>query len=139
LDLSYALIFIGEKNSKKECWIKSKPSFFDAVLLSNKSPHHTKSSPYQQISLDYYTELSFQFSDSDVQLKCDGETLQIIEGETQLSEDEVYDLINNFVIKQGSKITILNTHGYRNNIKRRKYTPNDAPNLSIADTVMTQN
>ncbi|MGG3560666.1 hypothetical protein ABES03_03475 [Neobacillus rhizosphaerae] len=116
-----ALIFIGEQVSKQECWIKSKPSFSDAVVLSNQTSHQTTCVSYQHILLDYKNN-SFQISDSDIQLTCDRDSLKITQGSKskQLTEEEVFDIINNFAFKKGNKVTFLRTIPYRKSKKRKK-------------------
>ena len=116
-----ALIFIGEQVSKQECWIKSKPSFSDAIFLSNQSSHQTTCVSYQHILLDY-KNISFQISDSDIQLTCDRDSLMITQGSKskQITEEEVFDIINNFAFKKGNKVTFLRTIPYRKSKKRKK-------------------
>ncbi|MDR6121054.1 hypothetical protein QFZ87_000651 [Bacillus sp. SLBN-46] len=116
-----ALIFIGEQVSNQECWIKSKPSFSDAIVLSTQSSHQTSCVSYQHILLDYKAN-SFQISDSDIQLTCDRDSLMITQGSKskQLTEEEVFDIINNFAFKKGNKVTFLCTIPYRKSKKRKK-------------------
>lgn len=116
-----ALIFIGEQVSNQECWIKSKPSFSDAIVLSTQSSHQTSCISYQHILLDYKNN-SFQISDSDIQLTCDRDSLKITQGSKskQLTEEEVFDIINNFAFKKGNKVTFLRTIPYRKSKKRKK-------------------
>jgi len=121
LNEKVALIFIGEQVSKQECWIKRKPSFSDAIVLSTQSAHQTSCVSYQHILLDYKNN-SFQFSDSDIQLTCDRDSLMITQGSKskQLTEEEVLDIINNFAFKKGNKVTFLRTIPYRKSKKRKK-------------------
>ncbi|WML58492.1 hypothetical protein [Neobacillus sp. PS2-9] len=116
-----ALIFIGEQVSNQECWIKSKPSFSDAIVLSTQSSHQTSCVSYQHILLDYKSN-SIQISDSDIQLTCDRDSLMITQGSKskQLTEEEVFDIINNFAFKKGNKVTFLCTVPYRKSKKRKK-------------------
>ncbi|MEH7439337.1 hypothetical protein V7182_17835 [Neobacillus drentensis] len=116
-----ALIFIGEQVSNQECWIKSKPSFSDAIVLSTQSSHQTSCISYQHILLDYKNN-SFQISDSDIQLTCDRDSLLITQGSKskQLTEEEVFDIINNFAFKKGNKVTFLSIVPYRKSKKRKK-------------------
>jgi hypothetical protein len=121
LNEKVALIFIGEQVSNQECWIKSKPSFSDAIVLSTQSSHQTSCVSYQHILLDYKNN-SFQISDSDIQLTCDRDSLMITQGSKskQLTEEEVFDILNNFAFKKGNKVTFLRTIPYRKSKKRKK-------------------
>lgn len=119
MDEKMMIIFIGEKVRKKTCLISSKPSFFDAVRLSNEVYSQTTRTTYQRIPLDS-KNYSIQLSDSDIQLTFDRDSFMIKEGSSKLTEEEVIDIINNFAFKKGNKVTFLRMIPYRKNRKRKK-------------------
>lgn len=102
------LVFIGEMSRKEKVRIKRKPGFSDAALLSRQSPQPSKSSPYQTIRLNDEGNNSICFCDNDIQITYNHRSLQI-EGNRKLSEEEVYDAVTNFILKEGNRATVLGT------------------------------
>lgn len=103
----YSLVFIGEQKHKGYLRIMRKPSFYDAILLLNKSPQSSKTTPYHFISLDKNENISIHFHDKSIQFVCDRQTLQILASNRKLTETEAYNFFNNFVIKEKDKVSFL--------------------------------
>lgn len=120
MDEKVALIFIGSVR-KPECSIKGKPSFSDAMRLSNQLYVQTPSRTYQHMPLDD-THSSFQISDSDIQLTFDRDrnTIKIIAESKQLMDEEVFNVLKHFAFKKGRKVTFLTTISYHKNRIRKK-------------------
>jgi hypothetical protein len=103
------LIFIGEMSKKAEVRITRKPGFSDAALLSQQSPQLLKNSPYQTIRLSDEGNNSICFCDKDIQITYHPRSLEIIEENRELSEEEVLDVVTNFILKEGNRFTVLGT------------------------------
>ncbi|SDN04222.1 hypothetical protein [Bacillus sp. OK048] len=101
-----SLIFIGERPSHSEMYIKGKPSFFDALQLSKTSQHQTAILPYHSIPL-HQSLISIHILESNCRFHCRQQSLQLIEGKQQLSEEEAYDVFANFAIMEDNKVAIL--------------------------------
>lgn len=97
-----SLIFIGEMPDEKVMRIKSKPEFYDAVILSKQSPRSIKNAPYQFIPLGG----SIHFCENDVKFTFHQHSLQIM-GNQQLTETDVYNILNHFAVKKGNQISFL--------------------------------
>ncbi|MEH7334236.1 hypothetical protein V7161_16440 [Neobacillus drentensis] len=102
-----SLIFIGEKKSKKNLQFTRKPSFYDAILLSNQSPQSPKAPSYQSIPLDSKANIQFHFYDSNIHLIYQKQSLKIFSCHRQLTETEVFDLFHHFAVKEGDKVSFL--------------------------------
>jgi hypothetical protein len=92
---------------KQELRITSKPSFYDALLLSNRSPQPTKDTSFQSIPICKKTIVSIRYRDDDIQLTYHGQSLQIFASNRELSEEEVLEVLHNFVVKEGNRVTYL--------------------------------
>ncbi|WP_066070598.1 hypothetical protein [Neobacillus soli] len=113
-----SLIFIGERGCNQQLIITKKPSFYDAVTLSNQSPQPTKNTPYRSIPLVSSTNISFRNSDYNIQLT--SQSIQISESGRELSEEEVFDMLNHLIIKEGDKVTFFGYSPYCKNRPRKK-------------------
>lgn len=102
-----SIVFIGEQNNKQQVEIKSKPSFFDAVQLATQSPHTSEDSPYQSIPFYKKAIIPIQIYNSNIQLTYQKHSLQIWKEGHELSEKEVFDLLNHFAIKEDDMVSIL--------------------------------
>lgn len=115
-----SLIFIGEILHQQKWRITGKPSFYDALLLANQSPLPTMSTPYQSILQDNNTNVSIHFCDYNFQLTYQGKSLQILNADRDLTEEEVFNVFNNFVFKDGEKVSILRIFPYGKNRPRKR-------------------
>jgi hypothetical protein len=98
-----SLIFIGERPSQMEMYIKGKPEFYDALLLSKNPSSHLS---YQSIPL-HQSSVTIHIRETNSQFNCLHQSLQLIEGEKPLSEDEAYDIFTNFAIVEDNKVAFL--------------------------------
>ncbi|NRD77143.1 hypothetical protein HPT25_06490 [Bacillus sp. BRMEA1] len=111
------LIFIGEMSKKSGLKILRKPKFSDAVLLSHQSPQLMSNSPYQTIHLCEEGHNSIYLCDRDIQIICFPKSIQIIQENRELTEEEVYDAVTNFVLMEGKKVTFLGRFPHENVIR----------------------
>ena len=117
-----SLIFIGERPSHSEMYIKGKPTIFDALQLSKTSQAQTSILPYHSIPL-HQSQISIHILESNSRFNCRQQTLQLIEGKQQLSEEEAYDVFTNFAIMEDNKVTFLIHSGTRRNRAKKKEGP----------------
>ncbi|WP_223594789.1 hypothetical protein [Neobacillus bataviensis] len=117
-----SLIFIGEKKSKKNLQFTRKPSFYDAILLSNQSPQSPKAPSYQSIPLDSKANIQIHFYDSSIHLIYQKQSLKIFSRHRHLTETEVFDLFHHFAVKEGDKVSFLSffPSGKASTRKRKK-------------------
>jgi hypothetical protein len=101
------LILIGKRTGRQELQFTSKPRFFDAVQLSIQAVHHDKDASYQSFPLDEDTTIIFHYHDISIRLTLDQQSRLKIESETPLTEAEVFEVLANFVLKDGSKVSYL--------------------------------
>ncbi|MEH7011290.1 hypothetical protein V7087_10740 [Neobacillus niacini] len=104
------LIFIGERPSHLEMHIKGKPEFYDAMLLSKKSNHLSSNLTYHSIPL-HQTRVTIHIRENNSQFNCHHQSLQLIEGEKPLSEEDAYDIFTNFAIMDDNKVAFLMLSG----------------------------
>jgi hypothetical protein len=104
---SDSLIFIGEISDGNEMTIKNKPGFYDALLLSKQSVHSTKSSSYQSVPYDNQKKISIRNFDKNIQFTYRNQSLQLIDDDEKLTDEEVLNVFNHFAIKEGDKVTYL--------------------------------
>jgi len=109
-----SLIFIGERPSHLELKIKGKPDFYDAILLSKKFDRVTNLS-YHSIPLTQ-SRVTIHIRETNSQFNCHHRSMQLIEGERLLSEDEAYNIFTNFAIMEDNKVAFL-MHPGRKSIK----------------------
>ncbi|MDQ0200805.1 hypothetical protein [Neobacillus ginsengisoli] len=117
--LRNSLIFIGEMSNKNEMTIKNKPGFYDALVLSKQSAHSTKSQSYQSIPCDKLEKISIRIFYKNIQFTYRNQSLQLIDDDEKLTEEEVINVFNNFAVKEGDKITYL-VHYPSDKIRSRK-------------------
>ncbi|MBO0961000.1 hypothetical protein J1P26_14965 [Neobacillus sp. MM2021_6] len=99
-----SIILIGKKATNQELQITCKTSSFEEGQLIPKS---TKNSPYRTIPLDDNANISFYFRDCNVEFNLDERSLSIAEGGRLLTEEDAFDVLADFAIKEGSKISFL--------------------------------
>jgi hypothetical protein len=97
--------------------IKGKPDFYDAILLSKKSHHPTSNLSYHSIPLTQ-SRVTIHIRETNSQFNCYHQSLQLIEGEKQLSEEDAYDIFTNFAIMEDNKVAFLMISG-RSRMKTR--------------------
>lgn len=117
-----SLIFIGERPSHMEMYIKGKPEFHDALLLSKKSHHLSSNLSYHSIPL-HQSRVTFHICEYNSQFNCHHQSLQLIEGEKQLSEEEAYEIFTNFAVMEDDKVAILMLPGRKRIRTREKIEP----------------
>jgi hypothetical protein len=117
-----SLVFIGERPSHMEMQIKGKPDFYDAILLSKKSHHPSLNLFYHSIPL-HQSRVTIHIRENNSQFNCYHQSLQLIEGEKQLSEEEVYDVFTNFAIMEDNKVAFLIRSGSKRIKLREKVEP----------------
>lgn len=100
--------------------ITSKPRFYDALLLSNQSPHPTKSNPYQSIPLDHESKVAIHFYDQNIHVSYQQNKLQISATDHELTEEEVFNVINHFAFKQGNTVSFLGIPNPRKSKTRKR-------------------
>lgn len=98
-----SLIFIGERPSQMEMYIKGKPKFYDALLLSKNPSSHLS---YHSIPL-HQARVTIHIHETNSQFNCHHQSLQLIEGERPLSEDDAYDIFTNFAVVEDNKVAFL--------------------------------
>jgi hypothetical protein len=101
-----SLIFIGERPSNLEMHIKGKPEFYDALLLSKKSHHPSSHLSYHSIPL-HQSRVTIHIHETNSQFNCHHHSLQLIEGERPLSEEDAYDIFTNFAIMEDNKVAFI--------------------------------
>jgi hypothetical protein len=117
-----SLVFIGERPSHMEMQIKGKPDFYDAILLSKKSHHPSSNLSYHSIPL-HQSRVTIHIRENNSQFNFYHQSLQLIEGETQLSEEEAYDIFTNFAIMEDNKVAFLICSGSKRIKLREKVEP----------------
>ncbi|MDR6999306.1 hypothetical protein [Neobacillus niacini] len=103
-NLHSSLNFIGVRINNHEIMIKSKPGFFDALTLSK---HPSKNSFYQTIPLSDTQSVSFYYYNKRFQFTYQNQSFRLFEGNQRLSEHVVYNILNNFIVKEGNKASYL--------------------------------
>jgi hypothetical protein len=117
-----SLIFIGERLSHWEMYIKGKPEFHDALILSKKAHHLTSNLSYHSIPL-HQSRVTFHIREINSQFNCHYLSLQLIEGEKQLSEEDAYEIFTNFAVMEDDKVAILMIPGRKRIKTREKIEP----------------
>ncbi len=115
MNTTISFILIGKPTGAKELEITNKPSFYDAIQLSNQSlqrPHLHPNSPYHLIPLEDNTDLSFHYGNANIEVNYDQRSLSFVEVGQKLMEEEVFDVLANFVVKEGNKASYLGIPPY---------------------------
>ncbi|MEH7180619.1 hypothetical protein [Neobacillus vireti] len=117
-----SLIFIGERPSHLEMYIMGKPDFYDAIQLSAR-PHRLSSSmSYHSIPF-HQSDISINIIESNSRFNCRQQSLQLIEGDKQLSEEDAYEIFTNFAIMEDNKVAFLLTSPNKKIRTRGRVTP----------------
>jgi hypothetical protein len=105
------IIFIGEKPGKNKIQINGKPGFFDAVHLAEQQSPSTVNSSYQFIPLGHSLNKTYHFYDphlsKTIKFVFNGQSLQLIENDLNLSKEEVYHVFKHFLVKKGKRVLFL--------------------------------
>lgn len=115
-----SLIFIGESSHDKEMKITRKPSFNDAIQLSLQSPQPTEHSPYQAIPLCNTRKIFIYHNGKNIHITCSQHSLRISVDHGELTEEEVYEVVNSFILKDGERITFLGVFPFCKNRLRKR-------------------
>jgi hypothetical protein len=114
-----SLIFIGERTSQMEMHIKGKPEFYDALQLSKNPSSHLS---YHSIPL-HQTSITIYIRENNSRFNCHHQSLQLIEGERPLSEEDAYDIFTNFAIMEDNKVAFIMLSGRKKYRLREKENP----------------
>lgn len=99
-----SIILIGEKVDNQELQITSKTSSFEEGQLI---PNPTENSPYRSIPLEDDTNISFYFRGCSVQFNLEERSLSIVEVDRELTEEDALDVLADFAIKEGPRVSFL--------------------------------
>jgi len=114
-----AIILIGKQINNQELQITCKPSFSDAIQLTNHSLTLTKNSPYQCIPLEDDKNITLNYDGCSVHVDLNQRLIRIKEGASKLTEEEAFDLLSNFVIKEGDRVSFLGIPPHRNTCPKK--------------------
>jgi len=124
-----SIIFIGKPTRKKKIEIDSKPSFFDAVQLSTRSPQTYEVTPYQSIPFHKKAIIPIHSFNSEIHITYEQHSLQIYKENNDLTETEVFEFLTHFAIKEGDKVSFLTE--FPNGKKR---LAKDKPNSALTES-----
>jgi hypothetical protein len=98
--------------------IKGKPEFYDAMLLSKQSHRPSSQLSYHSIPL-YQSRVTIHIREDNSRFNCHDQSLQLIEGEQPISEEEAFEMFTNFAIMVDNKVSFL-IHSRRKRFKLRE-------------------
>ncbi len=103
-----SIIFIGEKLREREWRITREPDFYDAILLSHQSPQKARAAanPYQSIPLRS-ANIAFNLCDHHIYFTYHHQTLLIAKEGTEPTEEEIFDVFHNLLLKEGNRVSYL--------------------------------
>jgi hypothetical protein len=109
LNSNVSLVIIGKPIGKNHLQLLSKPGFSDAIQLLNHSSIgiRTDSTFYQLIPLKDMDTISFHYNNIKIQASYDQQLLSFVEENRTEAEKRVFDVLANFVIKAGNKVSYL--------------------------------
>ncbi|OIK10627.1 hypothetical protein BIV60_20625 [Bacillus sp. MUM 116] len=99
-----SLNFKGVLLNHHEIIVKSKPRFSDALRILK---HPSKNNFYQTIPLSETQFVAIYYQNRRFQFTYQNQSFLLFEGNQQLSEDAVYNIVNNFIVKEGNKVSYL--------------------------------
>ncbi|EKN66505.1 hypothetical protein BABA_15387 [Neobacillus bataviensis LMG 21833] len=99
-----SIILIGEKVDNQELQITCKTNSFEEGQLI---PKPTENSPYRSIPLEDDTNISFYFRGCSVRFNLEERSLSVVEVDRELTEDDAFDVLADFAIKEGNRISLL--------------------------------
>ena len=125
LCLKYSrLMFIGEIIGSQEIRIRRKPSIYDAIILSNRSPlsdfPSSMSRPYQSIPLEEESKILIHMSNYQILLSYRNHSLHLAESSKALTEEEVLEVLTNFIVMTGESVIVLGTSPYCKTRSRKR-------------------
>lgn len=115
-----SLILIGKQINDQELQITCKPSFSDAIQLTNQSLTSTKNSPYHCIPLEDDKNISLNYDGCSVHVDLNQRLIRIKEVLSELTNEEAFDLLSNFVIKEGNWVSFLGFPPQRNTCPNKR-------------------
>ncbi|MBU8915071.1 hypothetical protein [Neobacillus sp. 114] len=101
------LVIVGEQISSKEWRLKRKPNFIDVFILSRQLSNTTLNPSYQYIPLENGGIMPINFCDQDFQIIYIENKIQILVGENEILEEEIFEILSHFVLVEGTKVTAL--------------------------------
>ena len=102
-----SIIFIVNPSSRRKKRFNYKPSFFDAVQLSTRSPQTYEVTPYQSIPFHKKAIIPILSFNSDIHIMYEKHSLQIYKENNDLTEKEVFEILTRFAIKEGNRVSFL--------------------------------
>lgn len=124
-----SIIFLGERVNEKEHIFNGRPSFYDALKLSDQPPPIDVELPYQIIPLPQTTieTYHFQIPNLSKKIKCSfhPQSLKMIESDQSLTTSTVYNVFNHFLIKKGTRVLFLTEVPHDKTKNRRKDGSNE--------------
>ncbi|GHH98727.1 hypothetical protein [Neobacillus kokaensis] len=103
-----SLVFIGEKIREHEWKITRKPEFYDAILLTHQTSQTEKAEEnrYQSIPLPS-ANFKFNLGDHNIYFTYNNQKIQFEKDREDLSEEEVFDVFNSLLLKEGTRVSYL--------------------------------
>lgn len=102
-----SIFFIGEKMRNQEWRITRRPNFYDAVLLTQQSNQTAEeNSSYQSIPLGS-ANIAFNLYEHNIYFTYHLQTLQIEIDSTEPSEEDIFDVFNSLLLKEGNMVSYL--------------------------------
>ena len=127
MEHSSILMFIGEVIGSREIRITKKVSIHDAIILLEKSFPNFPSSmdeSYQSIPLEELADILIHLNHYHILLSYQQNSLQIVETSNFLTEEEIFEVLTNFIVRIGDKLTYLGTFPYsKARCRKRKKGP----------------
>ena len=104
MHINRSIILIGKKVDSLELQITSKTSSFEKGQLI---PKPTENSAYRSIPLEDNTHISLYFRGCSVQFNFEERSFSIIEVDRMLTEEDAFDVLADFAIKEGNTVSFL--------------------------------
>ncbi|MEH7074303.1 hypothetical protein [Neobacillus drentensis] len=102
-----SIIFICEGTDSQEKEIKGKPSFYDAIQLSNQSPQTLEDTPYQSIAFQKTAIIPIHSFNSRIHISYEQHSLKIVTENNDLTESEVFECLTHFAVKEGFQVSFI--------------------------------
>ena len=109
--LSNVIVFIGKQPGENEIQVMSKPSFFDAVHLTEQQSPAPLTPSYQFIPLAGSLNETYHYYDphlsKNIKFIFNGKSLKLIEEGDSLTKEAVYNVYKHFLVKKGKRVLFL--------------------------------
>ncbi|QCJ44805.1 hypothetical protein FAY30_24595 [Bacillus sp. S3] len=115
-----SIIVLGKQVDSRDSPITSKPSFHDALQLTHQSPTSSKDSSYQSFPLEDGTHISLHYSDYTFEASLENRTISISKDGGTLTEEEAYEELSHFIMKEGTKVSFLALPPHRKTRPRKR-------------------